>query len=91
MGICLNYVTGEKEGSENNEADYYSRHPEPLAAQESQASKKQAEFELRETVKEFQKDIMAIVKSSVPEVVTWHELLEKTHPYTPFGNKGSLS
>ena len=47
-----------------------------------QACKSQAEFELRETVEEFEKDIMAIVKSSVPEAVTWQELREKTHSDT---------
>ena len=66
----LNYVPGKKEGVENKKADYHSRHPEPLAMQKSQASKNQAEFELRETVEEFEKDIMAIVKYSVPEAVT---------------------
>jgi len=91
MWVHLNYVPGEKKGLENNKADYYSRHPEPLTAQESQASKNQAKLELRETVEEFQKDIMAIVKSSVPQVVTWQELLEETHPDTPFGHKGSPS
>ena len=78
----LNYVPGKKEGAENNEADYPSRHPEPLATQKNQASKKQAEFELRETVEEFEKDIMAVVKSSVPEAVTWQELLEETQTDT---------
>ena len=78
----LNYAPGKKEGAENNEADYHSRHPESLAMQESQASKSQAEFELKETVEEFEKDIMAIVKSSVPEAVTWQELLEETHSDT---------
>jgi len=33
-------------------------------------------------VEEFQKDIMAIVKSSVPQAVTWQELLEETHTDT---------
>ena len=46
----LNYVPGKKGGSENNEADYHSRHPEPLAMQKSQVCMSQAEFELRETV-----------------------------------------
>ena len=78
----LNYASGKKEGAENNEADYHSQHPEPLAMQKNQASKTQAEFELRETLKEFEKDIMAIVKSSVPEAVTWQELLEETHSDT---------
>ena len=50
--------------------------------QKSQTCKSQAEFELRETVEEFEKDIMAIVKSSVPEPVTWQELLEETHSDT---------
>ena len=71
----LNCVHGKKEGAENNEANYHSLHPGPLATQKSQASKTQAEFELRETVEEFKKDIIAIVKSSVPEAVTWQELL----------------
>ena len=66
----FNYIPGEKGGSENSEADYHSRQPEPLAMQKSQTCKSQAEFELRETVEEFEKDIMAIVKSSVPEAVT---------------------
>ena len=74
----INYVPGKKAGSENNEADYNSRHPEPLAAQQDHPSSKQAEFELRETEGEFEKDIMAIVNSSVPEAVTWQELLEET-------------
>ena len=30
-------------------------------------------------MEEFEKDIMAIVNSSVPEAVTWQELLEETH------------
>ena len=33
-------------------------HPEPLTAQESQASYNQAEFELKETVEEFEKDVI---------------------------------
>ena len=72
----VNYVPGKKAGSENNEADYNSRHPEPLALQEGHASSKQAEFELRETEGEFEKDNMAIVKLSPSEAVTWQELLE---------------
>ena len=60
----INYVPGKKAGSENNEADYNSRHPEPLARQEGRTSSKQADFELRETEGEFGKDIMAIVKLS---------------------------
>ena len=78
FNYCINYIPGKKGGSENNEADYQSRHPEPLAKQKSQACKSQAEFELRETVEEFEKDIMAIVESSVPEAVTWQELLAET-------------
>ena len=50
--------------------------------QKSKTCKSQAEFELRETVEEFEKDIMAIVKSSVPEAVIWEELLEETHSDT---------
>lgn len=54
--------------------------------QKSQACKSQAEFELRETVEEFEKDIMAIVKSSVPEAVTWQELLEEKLSDTELSN-----
>ena len=50
--------------------------------QKRQACKSQAEFELRETMEEFEKDVMAIVKSSVPEAVTWQKLREETHSYT---------
>ena len=78
----LSYVPRKKGGSENNEADYHSRHPEPLAKQKSQTCKSQAEFELREKVEEFETYIMAVVKSSVPEAVTWQELLEETQSET---------
>ena len=50
--------------------------------QKSQTCESQAEFELRETVEEFEKYIMAIMKSSMPEAVTWQELLEETHSDT---------
>ena len=53
-----------------------------IASIESLASKNQAEFELRQTVEEFEKDIITTVKSSVPEAVTWQELLEETHSDT---------
>ena len=78
----VNYVAGKKAGSENNEADYNSRHPELLAAQQGHPSSKQAEFKLREIEGEFEKDIMAIMNSSVPEAVTWQELVEETLPDT---------
>ena len=74
----INYVPGKKAGSENNEADYNSRHPEPLARKEGRASSKQAEFELRETEGEFEKDIIVIVKLSVPKAVAWEDFLEET-------------
>lgn len=45
----VGYVPGKKAGSENNEADYNSRHPEPL---EDHESSRQAEFELRENLRE---------------------------------------
>ena len=77
-----NYIPRKKEGLENNEADYRSRHPEPLALQKSRTCKSQAEFDLRQTVEEFKKYIMAVVKSSVPDAVTWQELLEETHSET---------
>lgn len=48
FNYCVNYVPGKKVGSENNEADYNCRHPEPLARKEDHASSRQAEFELRE-------------------------------------------
>ena len=76
MRVCLqgfnyriNYVPGKNAGSENNEADYNSRHPKPLARQEGRTSSNQAEFELRETEGEFEKNMMAIVKLSVPKVI----------------------
>ena len=37
LNYRLNYAAGKKGESENNEADYHSRHPEPLAMQKSQA------------------------------------------------------
>ena len=46
----LHYVPGERERSQKFNVDYFSRHPEPLVVQESEASKKKANFELRETV-----------------------------------------
>ena len=73
----INYAPGKKAASNNNEADYNSRHPEPLARQEGRTSSKQAEFEMRETEGRFKKD-MAIVKLSVLEAVTWQDLLEET-------------
>ena len=54
--------------------------------QEGHASSKQAEFELRESEGEFEKDVMAIVKSSLPEAVTWQELLEETRADTELSN-----
>lgn len=50
--------------------------------QESHVSGKQAEFEPRETKGVFEKDIMAVGKSSVPKAVTWQELLVVTHSDT---------
>ena len=82
----------EKEGSENNKADYHSQHAERFPMQKSQACKSQAEFEVRETLEEFEKDIMAIVKSSVPEAVTWQELLEETQSNTELSDvKGAIA
>ena len=44
------------------------------------------------TVEEFEKDIMAIVKSSVPKAVTWQELLEETHSDTELSDlKGAIA
>ena len=81
FNYILSYVPG-KEGSENNEVYYHSQHPEPLAMQMCQACKREAQFELRETVEEFEKDVMAKLKSSVPEAVTWQKLLEEKHSDT---------
>ena len=52
--------------------------------QQGHPSSKQAEFELKETKGEFQKDIMAIVNLSVLEAVTWQEFLEETLADTEF-------
>ena len=84
--MCKYYVQGKRAKSENNQADYTSRHPEPLARQERHASSRQAEFKLRETEGEFEKDIMTTVISSLPEAVTWQELLEPTLADTELSN-----
>lgn len=47
----------------------------------SQARLSQVEFEPKETEEEFEKDIMAILKPSVSEVVTVQQLLEETHSH----------
>ena len=77
FGYRVNYVPGKKAESESNEAGYNSRYPEPLAVQQNNPSSKQVEFELRETEGEIDKDITAIVNSSVPETVTWQELVKE--------------
>ena len=68
MRVCLqgfnyhlNYVPGKKAGSDNNEADYNSRHLEPLVMHLSHGNRNQAEFELRETEGVFEKDIMVMM------------------------------
>ena len=53
-----------------------------LCKRASPARSNEAEFEPRETEEEFEKDIMAIMKPSVPEAVTVQELLNETHSHT---------
>ena len=73
----LNYVAGKKAGAEANEADYNSRHPGPSVAQENFADN-QAEWPASEAEEVFEKDIMAVVQASLPDAVSWEELLEQT-------------
>ena len=73
----LNYVAGKKAGAEANEADYNSRHPGPSVAQENFADN-QAEWPASEAEEVFEKYIMAVVQASLPDAVSWEELLEQT-------------
>ena len=52
----LNYVPGKKAKAQTNEADYNSRHPEPLTRQDSRAVH-QTEFTVREDDELFERDI----------------------------------
>lgn len=52
----LNYVPGKRAKAQTNEADYNSRHPEPLTMQDSRAVH-QTEFTVREEEELFEKDI----------------------------------
>ena len=56
----MHYTPENKEGLENNEADYNSRHPEPNAGDSDGNSKNQAEFQLTEPEKGFEGDVMAV-------------------------------
>lgn len=70
----LNYVPGKKAKAETNEADCNSRHPEPLTTFDSRTVQ-QTEFTVREE-ELFEKDIRAVVQATLPDVVSWDELLE---------------
>ena len=74
----LNYVPGKNAGMENNEADFNSRHPEPTCDTEKGNNVVETEFELKEPKEGFEKDIMAVVRESVPEAVTVQELQQQT-------------
>ena len=56
----LNYVPGKKAKAETNEADYNSRHPEPLTTEDARAVH-QTEFTVHEDEELFEKDIRAVV------------------------------
>ena len=71
----LNYVPGKKAKTETNEADCNSRHPEPLTTFDSRAVQ-QTEFTVREEEELFEKDIRAVVQATLPDAVSWDELLE---------------
>ena len=72
----LNYVPGKKAKAETNEADCNSRHPEPLTTFDSRTVQ-QTEFTVREEEEElFEKDIRAVVQATLPDAVSWDELLE---------------
>ena len=71
----LNYVPGKKAKAETNEADCNSRHPEPLTTFDSRAVQ-QTEFTVREEEELFEKDIRAVVQATLPDAVSWDELLE---------------
>ena len=73
----LNYVPGKKAKAETNEADYNSRHPEPLTTKDAGAAH-QTEFATREDEELFEKDIRAVVQAALPDAVSWDELLEET-------------
>ena len=71
----LNYVPGKKAKAETNEADCKSRHPEPLTTFDSRTVQ-QTEFTVREEEELFEKDIRAVVQATLPDAVSWDELLE---------------
>lgn len=70
----LNYVPGKKAKAETNEADCNSRHPEPLTTFDSRTVQ-QTEFTVREE-ELLEKDIRAVVQATLPDAVSWDELLE---------------
>lgn len=70
----LNYVPGKKAKAETNEADCNSRHPESLTTFDSRTVQ-QTEFTVREE-ELLEKDIRAVVQATLPDAVSWDELLE---------------
>ena len=70
----LNYVPGKKAKAVTNEADCNSRHPEPLTTFDSRTVQ-QTEFTVREE-ELFEKNIRAVVQATLPDAVSWDELLE---------------
>ena len=70
-------MAGKKAGAEANEAAYNPRHPEPFVAQDIIADN-QAECTASDSEEVFEKDIMAVVQASLPDTVSWGELLEQT-------------
>ena len=71
----LNYVPGKKAKTETNEANCNSRHSEPLTTFDSRTVQ-QTEFTVREEEELFEKDIRAVVQATLPDAVSWDELLE---------------
>ena len=61
----------------NNEADFNSRHTEPIRHTEMGNSVVETEFELKEPKDRFEKDIMAVVRELLPEAVTLQDLQQQ--------------
>lgn len=69
--------TAKTAKAETDEADYNSRHPEPLTTEDNGAAH-HTEFANQEDEEWFEKDIRAVVQAALPDAVSWVELLEET-------------
>jgi len=73
----LNYVPVKKANAEVNEADYNSRHPEPITMQDT-GVESQTEWTVSEDEEVVEKDIREAEQGALPDAVSWDELLEET-------------